>query len=250
MENQIIKTFDCDLCEQKFKTEKYLLKHKYTKHYKCKHCSKFFKTNEDFVYHLFINDIYFDNKGNTIYDVHKFIRELVSMTSNVQCEECYKYFCDESDCSHHQCSGIHWWMITDYEDTFEFKYYNLLSELSRCQDCHLCHDHQKIKTLYDQYQESNGIEINVEKAYLKALLSIKNSLKCSLCKLEFENSRSLFSHHYNKKCKSYDDNRYENYPQITLETIFSCVTMRYYEDYYGDLECELRLTYDEFINKC
>ena len=43
------------------------------------------------------------------------------MKSNVQCEECYKYFYDESDCLHHQCSGIHWWMISDYEDSFEFK---------------------------------------------------------------------------------------------------------------------------------
>lgn len=63
------------------------------------------------------------------------------MKSNVQCEECYKYFYDESDCLHHQCSGIHWWMISDYEDSFEFKYYNLLFKLSRYRDCHLCHDH-------------------------------------------------------------------------------------------------------------
>ena len=47
MENLIIKPFDCELYDQKFKTEKCLLKHKYTRHYKCKHYSEFFKTKED-----------------------------------------------------------------------------------------------------------------------------------------------------------------------------------------------------------
>lgn len=249
MENPVIKSFDCDLYDKNFKTEKHLLKHKYTKHYKCKHCSKFFKTNEDFVYHLFMNDIYFDYEGKIIYDVNEFIKELISMNSEFLCENCYKYFCDGSAWAHHRCSGIHWWMISNYEDTFEFKYYNLLSELSQCKECCLCQNHRKI-TLYNQSKESNIIEINIENAYLKALTSIKNSLKCPLCELEFEDSRSLFSHHYNGKCKSYDDNRYEDNPQTTLETIFSSVTMGYYEVYHENLVCELRLTYEEFINNC
>lgn len=249
MENPIIKSFNCDLCNKNFKTEKHLLKHKYTKHYKCKHCSNFFKTNEDFVYHLFMNDIYFDYDGKIIYNINEFIRKLVSMNSHVQCKQCYKYFYNESDCSHHRCSEIHWWMINNYENTFEFKYYNLLFLLHQCKECCLCYDHQEI-TSYILSKESNNIEINVKNAYLKALLSIKNSLKCPLCKLEFEDSRSIFSHHYNKKCKSYEDNCYEDFPQITLETIFSSVTMGYYKYYHEDIVCELRLTYEEFINDC